>query len=144
MSQKGKLTINGKDAYDTWGAFLGEGCVASLLTPAPAKALITNTSRLQHGKRVIRTDASGNSLRRTDSRDVTLTVCISAPSTQVLATRLESFLVELEKGEVILRTSYLPNAVYHLDYVSCTQFSQLRGLAKFAIKFNEPNPKNRT
>lgn len=144
MSQQGKMTINGKDAYTTWGAYLLDGGVSALMTPAPAKAYITNESRLQHGKRVTRKDSKGNSLYRAADRDVTLQFAISAPDRATLGTRLSSFVAELEADTVALKTSWQPGVVYHLDYVSCTEFAQYGTLAKYAIKFNEPNPKNRT
>ena len=72
MSQIGKLKINGKDAYTTWGVYLLDGGVSALMTPPAAKPLVTNKSRLQHGKRVTRTNPGGSSLTRVEdflSRD---------------------------------------------------------------------------
>lgn len=138
------MKINEKDAYTTWGAYLLNGGVAALLIPPPAKSFITSNSRLQHGKRVVRTDSSGNPTSRFDSRDVTLSIAISAKTISDLKTRLDSLIEELMRGTTKLRISEFPDTCYRLDYISCTQFSQLKGLAKFAIKFNEPNPNDRT
>lgn len=142
--QTGKMKINEKDAYTTWGAYLLSGGLAALMTPASSKAYITSESRLQHGKRVVRTDSNGESISRFDNRDVTLSIAISAKNVKDLKTKLDSFIEELMRGTTKLQVSEFPDTMYRLDYISCTQFSQLRGLAKFAIKFNEPNPNNRT
>lgn len=138
------MKINEKDAYTTWGAYILSGGVAALMTPAASKPYITSTSRLQHGKRVVRTDSKGNSISRFDSRDVTISIAISAKNTIDLQTKLDSLIEELMRGTTKLQIAELPNTMYRLDYINCTQFSQLRGLAKFAIKFNEPNPNDRT
>ena len=38
----GQLYINGKDAYLTWGIFLDETALSTLMTPAPNKEFISN------------------------------------------------------------------------------------------------------
>lgn len=142
--QTGKMKINEKDAYTTWGAYLLSGAIGALMTPAASKAHITSNSRLQHGKRVVRTDSKGNPISRLDSRDVTLQVAISAKNIGDLKTKLDSLIEELMRGTTKLQVAEFPDTMYRLDYISCTQFSQLKGLAKFAIKFNEANPNDRT
>lgn len=144
MSQIGKLRINGKDAYTTWGVYLLDGGVSALMTPPSAKPLVTNKSRLQHGKRVTRTNPGGSSLTRVEDRDVSLPFGLSADNRTQLNTRHEAFIAELQAGEVELEVAELPSVVYHLDFVSCTSFGQYATLAKYVIRFNEPNPKDRT
>lgn len=143
MSQKGTLKINGKDAYTEWGVFLLDGSKSTLMMPAATKSLITNESRLQHGKRVVRTDKAGNSLVRVAARDVTLQFGLTANDSDTLVSRFNAFMSELEQGLVRLETTSLPTMVFRLDFVSCTSFAQYDTLAKYAIKFNEPNPKDR-
>ncbi|MBD5421428.1 MAG: hypothetical protein HDR49_00140 [Bacteroides sp.] len=138
------MKINEKDAYTTWGAYLLAGGLAALLTPPSSKAYIESVSRLQHGKRVVRTTPNGESISRFDSRDVTLSIAISGKTIKDLKTKLDSLIEEFMRGTTKLQVAEIPDTVYRLDYISCTQFSQLRGLAKIAIKFNEPNPYNRT
>lgn len=144
MSRKGNMRINGKDAYETWGAYLLDGSVSALMASAGTKTYIENESRLQNGKRVIRTDKAGNSLARVAARDVMLQIGINATGYADLQTKLQGLLDELMKDTSAVMVAELGNAIFHLDYISVSNFSQLRGrLAKYAIKFNEPNPANR-
>lgn len=139
------MTINGKDAYTQWGAYLLDGSVSALLMPPATKAYISNESRMQDGKRVIRTDKTGNSLTRVAARDITLLIGITAYGYADLMAKLDGLTAELRKDTAAVKVRETGNTVYHLDYVSCNNFSQLRGrLAKYALKFNEPNPADRT
>lgn len=138
------MTINGKDAFSTWKAYPLSGYVAALMSPASVKPMITSESRLQNGKKVIRVDSDGNSLVKTADRNVTLSIAISESTPALLNTRLQSLIAELMKNRTELTVAKLPGIVFRLDYNGCTQFSQADGLGKFAIKFNEPNPKDRS
>ncbi len=126
-----------KDTFTTWGVSLSDGSLAGLMAFPPVKDRVTNESRLEHGKRVI------NELPRKDSRELTLEMHMIAPDFATFLTRLESFTALLAGGEVLLKTSFQPGVVYHLYYVSCTQFTQFCGLAKFSLRLEEPNPDNR-
>ena len=64
----GELLINGKDAWTQWGVNMGDGFIDALDAPLPMKDYIENESRLEHGKRIITTDA------KVDSRDITLAI----------------------------------------------------------------------
>lgn len=137
---KGDLEINGIDAYTQWGASLLEGALVALMTPAPLKAPIESKSRLLDGKVV------EDAVVCVDERDITLQVKISAPNETVFATRYAGFVGELQKGNITLKTRWQPDVCYRLRYESCTQFAGFvtgRCLAKFTLKFNEPNPKDR-
>ena len=48
----GELLINGKDAFSILGTSIGEGFLDALLSPAPKKEYITNSSRLKDGKSI--------------------------------------------------------------------------------------------
>lgn len=137
---KGDLTINGKDAFTNWGVSLLEGALVTLMTPAPLKAPIESKSRLLDGKTI------ADAVVCVDERDVTLQVKISAPNETTFATRYTGFVAELQKGNITLATRWQPDVCYRLRYESCTQFAGFvtgRCLAKFTLKFNEPNPNNR-
>lgn len=134
----GDLFINGKDAYQEWGLFLSDTSLSSLMTPAPNKKFIENSSRLEHGKRVI----TSNPMK--DERNLTLQVCFTAPNEDLFFKRYSSFCKELDTGVLDIKTRYQPDIVYKTIYVSCSQFSQfMRGIAKFTIKLIEPNPSDR-
>lgn len=132
------LFINDKDAFTTWGAILGDNSVNALITPAPAKPFVSNTSRLIDGIRIV------NGPVRIDKRDLTLTIHISATGYEQFTDRLNGLIKELCKGIARIRTKYQPGVTYRLIYRSCTQLNQIRGqLGKVIIKFTEPNPADR-
>ena len=134
----GDLFINGKDAYDEWGMFLDETSLSSLMTPAPNKEFIKNSSRLEHGKRVI----TSNPMK--DERNLVLQVCFTAQTEDLFFKRYVSFCKELDTGVLTIKTKYQPDVMYKTIYVSCNQFSQfMRGIAKFSLKLIEPNPNDR-
>lgn len=135
---KGELFINGKDAYDTWGMSLSDTSLSALLTPPPNKEYIESKSRLENGKSVILDNV------KVDERDVTLQVHFTAKSEKQFFDRYSSFCDELKGGKLELRTVYQPTVLYRFVYLSCQQFSQfMRGIAKFSLRLNEPNPDNR-
>jgi hypothetical protein len=127
-----------KDAFTTWGVSLSDGALSNLMAFPPVKGRVSNESRLEHGKRV------SNALPRKASRDITLEMHMIAPNFSAFLTKYNSFVNVLANGEIRLKTSFQPNVVYHLYYISCTQFSQLNGLAKFSLRLEEPNPNNRS
>lgn len=144
MASKGDMKINGKDAWEEWELSLADGSVTALLTLPGIKPLVSNMSRLKNGKSVVRQDSNNKSLKRVSDRDVSLIFNLYADSYTEMFEKLEDILNELNKGETILEIVYLPGIKFHLDYISCTQFSQFRGtLAKFIFKFNEPDPTHR-
>lgn len=136
---KGELFINGNDAYDKWGISLMQGGLTALMTPPPAKSLPENESRLRNGKEFVK-----GASRKVADRDVTLQIQLTAPDETTFFTRYASFCEELRKGSLDIRTKYQNGVVYHLEYLSCTQFEQfIREYASFSLKLNEPDPANR-
>ena len=135
---KGELYINGKDAYDTWGISMTDTSLSSLMTPAPNKEYIENSSRLEHGKRVITDNA------KVDERSLSLEIHLIAPTRDLFFERYLSFCEELKKGALEIKTSYQVDVVYRMIYKSCSQFSQfMQGIGKFTLKLEEPNPEDR-
>ena len=129
-----------------WGVFFTETSVTNLMTPAPLKAYIKNKSPLSHGTQVL---AEGEYRPKCDERDVQLTFGLKASSLAKFFMQYRSFVTELEKGNIELMVHIYEGhtfikETYQLKYLSCSQFAEYNGrLAKFVIKFNEPNPKNR-
>lgn len=130
-----------EDAYEQYGVTLCGGTLESLLTPAPMKSYITNTSRLEHGIHVAGTS-------RVDKRDVTVTVSIEGATASQCIARQKAFATLIQSGEVIMKigNANLGDEVFHLYYTSSSSYSTgiSRTICKMAIKFSEPNPKNRT
>lgn len=134
----GELYINNKDAYITWGISMDNTSLSTLMTPIPNKELIENKSRLEHGKRVISLNP------KLDERNITLTFNLTAKTEEEFFLRYNKFCEELATGILDIKTKYQPDIVYHTIYLSCSQFSQfMRGIGKFSLKLNEPNPSNR-
>ena len=134
----GELYINGKDAYKTWGVSLTDSGLSALMTPAPNKDYIENKSRIEHGKSVI------NNSVKVDERNITLPINLTASNKNEFFSRYSSFCEELAKGYMEIRTSYQPNVLYSMYYLSCSQFSQfMNGIGKFSLKLNEPDPTDR-
>lgn len=135
----GTLYINGKDAYTQWGITIDTQSLSALMTPAGQKALVENKSRLEHGKRVITNNP------KQESRDLALTLQLIASDETAFFTQYNSFCDELKLGRLVIRTKYQPNVYYKCDYISCSQFTQFcRGIAKYSLKLNEPNPNDRS
>ena len=134
----GELKINGKDAATTWGAFMSDGSLSALMTPAPMKDYIENSSRAAHGKELLVSSA------KVDARDLSLTIYIKAANRQQFFARYLAFVEELQGGTFVIETMYQPGVFYRCVYRSCTQFGQYNGqLGKYTLKITEPNPKNR-
>lgn len=134
----GELYINGKDAYQAWGISMDSTALSELMTPPANKAFIENESRLQHGKRVVVANPV------TDQRNLTLQINLTAPDERRFFERYNAFCRELATGRLDIRTAYQPEVVYKTIYISCGQFSQfMRGIGKFSLKLNEPNPNDR-
>lgn len=136
----GELYINGKDAYTTWGISLTDSSsLSALMTPAPNKDVISNKSRLSHGKQVITTNP------KRDERTFTIMFNLTASSETQFFSRYASFCQELAGGTLDIKTSYQSGVVYHTIYQSCSQFTQfMRGIASFSLKLCEYDPSNRS
>lgn len=135
----GELTINGKDAFTTWGIFLTDEAISAILTPPPLKEPITNSSRLQNGEQLV------TSSLKVDARDLTITLNLSASNKEDFFTKYLSFCEELKKGILVFKISYQPSVAYTFLYRNCQQFSQYRlGAAKFLLRLSELNPVNRS
>lgn len=135
----GELKINGFDAFDKYRLSISDGGKAALMCPAPNKERARNTSRLRHGSEIAGT------LERKDSRELSLPMHITAPSSQVGLQKFNDFCAVLDAGQVDLElTRDLPNVIFRCKYISCTNFMEFRNqMFKFTLKLEEPNPKNR-
>lgn len=143
--KQAKVYINSstEDTETAYGVFFTDNSITALMTPAPLKSYITNKSALQPGKQVL------PYAPKVDERDVQLTFGLRASSLAQFLMRYRKFCAELEKGVIDLMVHiYEGNTwiktTYRLNYISCNQYSEFNGrLAKFTIKFSEPDPSNR-
>lgn len=135
------LLINNKDAYATWGVRMGDNFLDVLGASSPMKEFIENKSRLEHGKRVIINNP------KLDEREITLAFTIEGNSQSDYQAKKKAFFDELYKGKVDIQVPANGSEIYHLIYLgkSITYAQSLdRTFAKCSMKFNEPNPVNRT
>lgn len=135
----GELKINGLDAYDTYGLSLSDGGKAELMTPPANKGRAFNTSRLRNGKESV------GSPERVDSREVSLPMHITAPTSEVGLARYAAFCSVLRGGTVDIMYKGLPTEEFHCKYVNCSNFTEFRNMImRFTLRLDEPNPANRT
>lgn len=134
------LIINGFDAYRQWGIRMGDGFLDAIFAPEPMKEFIENKSRLQHGKQVLYNNP------KVDERDVTLVFTLEGSSPEDYLVKYSAFKTELQKGKVEIKVPVLGNQVYRFTYLRSASFGLNipRTFSKISIKFNEPNPANRT
>ena len=134
------LLINNKDTLKTWGVRMGDGFLDALGASVPIKDFIENKSRLEHGKRVITTNP------KLDERELTLIFTVEGDSQSDYQAKKAAFYKELYKGEVTIQVADGSNDVYHLIYKKSVSYGQSvdRTFGKISVKFDEPNPSNRT
>lgn len=141
------MFINGYDAYDKWGIIVTTTTVSELMTPAGQKALVSNKSRLEDGKRVITRNP------RKEDREVTLNIQMVAKTKEQFLANYSSFCEELAKGRLEIWTAYqahkengviVPDVIYRMDYISCSQYSEFMfGIGRYTLRLNEPDPTDR-
>ena len=136
---KGELFINGKDAFLTWGIYLDSAGLSALLTPAPNKEPVTDSSRIRNGVDVISSDP------KKDSREVNLPINLSANSRGDFFLKYASFCEELDKEVITINVSYLPSTYFKFRYRNCQQFSEFKlEVAQFILRLTEYNPADRS
>lgn len=133
------LIINGKNARTQWGVVTTGQTLSALLAPASMKERPSFNSRLEHGTK------RDNSNPKVAERSLNLEIQLYADSVSQFYSRYDLFCEELQKGDMTLYTSDRPTTIYHLQYDSCTQFTQfIREYAILSLKLTEPNPTNRS
>ncbi len=138
-----KLADEDNDAYvdlDTLGVTLVKGWREALLTPAPVKSYVTNSSRLEHGQSVI----AKPEYAKKEKRDISISFFLEGNSQDDYLSKYKIFLEKIAySGEFCLKVPCL-GAVYKLVYSQCSQFGDY-GLkrGKFILKLTEYNPNDR-
>lgn len=132
-----QLYINGKDAWETWRVFLEENSERALLLPASNKEFVSNKNRSEHGKRVLVNNP------RLDERDVQLVFCILAYTEDDFLEKYEAFVAELNSGWVQMKVIKVKK-VYNFTTTSFLDLGYYDDKGKLSVKFNEPNPDDRS
>lgn len=134
------LLINGEDAWETYGIKMGDEFIDSLNAFPTMKGYIENTSRLEHGKRVVTANA------KVASATVSLVFLIEGDTPADFRTKKAAFIKTLCKGDVMIQVPQDSDNVYHLIYKKGTSYAQnpQRTFCKVACTFDEPNPTDRS
>lgn len=134
-----ELIINGKDALTEFGVRMGDNFLDAIFAPVPTKAFIENKSRLQDGKQIIYNNP------KADERDVTITFNLEGSTPEDYLRKYKKFKEELSKGLIAIEVPVLAET-YRLTYQKSTTFAMNieRTFAKISVKFNEPNPADRS
>lgn len=137
---KGELIINGVDAYEAWGVSMGKGFLDAIDTFVPMKDYVVNSSRLEHGERVLM------GTPKVDARDVTLAFTINGVSEVDYRNKRKLFEAELQKGMMQIVVPALGAEVYKLIYKGKSPSYNMnlsRTFSELSVKFRESNPKDR-
>ena len=137
---KGELIINGVDAYESWGVRMGKGFLDAIDTFIPMKDYVVNSSRLEHGERILL------GTPKVAARDVTLSFTINGVSEGDYRNKRKLFEEELQKGMVQIVVPALGVEVYKLIYIGKSPSYNMnfsRTFSELSVKFREPNPKDR-
>lgn len=127
----GQLTINDKDAFDTWGATMIGDSIDKLLLPANPKPYVENKFRNQNGKQVLITASV------CDERDIDIEFLIKADSKIEFLQKYLGLVAELIKGVIVLDVPYL-GIEYKLTLDSYIGLGFHETFGKLSVRFNEP------
>lgn len=132
------VKINGVEMA---GIEMADGFLRALRLPAPLKDYISNTSALEHGKRYI-----NGVTPKLNERSVTLGFYVKGATRGEFDANLEAFYRVLYNGDVSIQVPSRSNDIYHLKYINAAEYAQNRAgtFATLSVKFNEPNPANRS
>lgn len=135
---QGVLTINGQDAYTTWGISLDEQGLSRLMTPAPHKEPVQNKNMAMNGTHIV------GAVTYKDVRTISLPMHIKAPTKAAFLQNYANFCSSvLDTGWLHISVSYLPGKVFHFIYEDCQQFSEFMcEMAHFTLSLSEPDPTN--
>lgn len=142
MDKIPELRINKYAMYETFGVRMGDGFLDALTEPLTLKENIENESRLEHGKRVIVDDNP-----KVASREILLDFTVTGKSPEDFLSKKNGFLALMYKGKITLEVPQANTEVYHLIYRSKgTDYGMnaQRTFCHMMLKFEEPNPANRT
>lgn len=149
-----QLFINGHDAFTQWGVTMGEGFLEALDTPPALKEFQKNSSRAASGAQYLIDDVPVY-----DERELTLEFHIRGNSYEDFLTKKQAFFSELQNINVALKVPDLKARLYnsgHYIFLPITfnliytgkgisyNLSRSRKCCKFAAKFIEPDPSQRT
>lgn len=133
---KGQATIDGRDIWEEYGASLVKGAYAALLKPPAAKECVSNTSRLEHGKRVVLIGT-----QKMESREVSFSFVVEGGTEAELASRFSLLLKDITGGAIKLGVPRLGRS-FTLLYKSAEEVKayRTRFIRVLKVTFEEPDP----
>lgn len=138
----GDLYINNRDAWDYFGVNMNDDFIDTLTEPLTPKEYIENESRLEDGKRVIVEEEL-----KISSRELVLDFTMEATTPKQLSDYKAAFFTEMMKGNVKIKVPEVNDEVYNLIYKgkgTSYGMNPQRTFCHLMLKFDEPNPKNRS
>ncbi len=135
------LLINGQDAFLTYGVRMGDKFLDALGAPSSLKEPIENESRASHGKQILGTSA------KVASRQINLEFTITGTSPEDFNAKKAAFYSALYQGWMTISVPANNNHVYKLWYLGTSPTyaqSRDRCFCRVMLKFEEPNPMDRT
>lgn len=133
------------DAYNYFGVRMHTGFVNALFAPRTAKQLVSNTSRMQHGKRFLIPMRDNKADRKYEARDVTLNFTIDENGKSYSQNR-DAFFKYLEESDVVrIKIPSRSSETFKLTYISSASFAEnyWGTFGSVAVKFVEQNPNDR-
>lgn len=139
MNYENETYINGKDIWLTYNARLIHDSFTNLELPASRKPFVQNEARNQPGKQIFVNNPQPN------DKEVQLTFLIVGENLKEFLQKKRKLVNELNMGWVELKVIPL-EIIYKLtvdSYMSLDVFGNDNS-GMLVVKFNEPNPKDRT
>ena len=148
------LLINGQNAFETYGAIMGDDFLNALDAPAGLKEMLSFDSRTQNGKDYLLMAADGTAYTKFAARDLTLKFRLFGTDSGTLAqrqaslqTRKRSLLDVFCSGDLVaVNVPALNSETYYLIYTGQSisyDLSTDRTTCLIGAKFVEPNPTER-
>ena len=142
MADITKIEIGSTDIQTAYGVIPQGDFLKQLEKAAPAKDVVWNKNSQTNGKEVASTSLY------LDEKKLTLSFALQASTRASYATRYTGFLAAVMTYSVFdmsVTTSDGKKTTYHFTYEDMSSHKGFNGRwAEFTMKFNEPNPANRT
>lgn len=137
-----QVKINGLDLWDNFKGNLIKGAYKELRGGFTAKDYVTNESRLETGKRVVMIDDSEQKFK---SRGLTISFLVEGKSRTEVLDNSDNLVRCLSRGLIkfdVPRVGYQFNLIFR-EVSDITDYAK-ENFRILKIKFEEPDPSNRT
>lgn len=139
----GQVTINNNDLFLCYGASLVKGAYKTLLQGLQAKDIVKNTSRIEHGDRIVITE---DYPIRIASRELSLSFLVEGKTRPEMLSNRKSFLNDLTSSTIITFNANRLGLGFKLVFREVTEIIDYTNnrYCTVQVKFYEPNPQDRT